>query len=256
MEIENPYPMDRARIEAYLASHAGNDGGNPSSGLWICGIEFGGDFDPPEAGSQPELEPNHWSEEHLKRYPDSVKAQYHQKAAKFLVALEQIRQDPSRRPILDGWRDYVANRLYTRGGASFKLNLFPFSSPTVKASGWWEAYGTRFCFKNKGEYFEACRELRFKFLRENRDKYNPRIILGTGKTHLKDFASAFGFKSAESQSVRLSGGGSTRECYLLRQNASTMVVCPFFGGRYGINSDVLILELAKLVSSEEKRLLG
>lgn len=238
------------QMNAYLASFTGIDGGNPRGPIWICGIEYGGEFDAPGEDLKPEIEPAAWGPAFRAKHPRYYKWPYHQKVAKLLVSLRRLRTDPAKEPDLDSWRLYMATELYDRAGDSFKLNLFPFSSPRVQTAGWDEAYRLLPGIDSKAAYYNLCRGVRFRFLEKLRGTFQPRVIVGTGKGFQEDFASAFGFAGKNFEEVMLQHDGSTRVCFLYRDGSCTLIVCPFLGGPYGLSSDGLIRELAKLIHRE------
>lgn len=240
-------------ISAFLASYAGIDGGNPGAPVWICGIEHGGAFD--DAQLLPELKPGAWTDEFKSKH--NFRAwQYPQKAAKFLVALRSRQADPTAVPTVEGWYDYRETELYVEGGDHFKLNLFPLAAPSVSSPGWETAYARCPELKNRETYRTNCRAVRFEFLRGIRNKYRPRIVVGTGKTLKNDFALAFGFSEVPPRAFTITDGIHDRECFAYEGDGCTLIVSPFFGGRYGVSSDGLLTDLAKHVADElAKRLI-
>ena len=234
----------------YLASYRGIDGGNPAAAVWICGIEHGGDSDKDIADLSPELEPGYWTEKFKNDTPKFSTWPYHQWVAKLMVALRRHEQGLQLEVNLDGWREYLRDELYALTGDTFKLNLFPLQSPRVNDHKWRDAYGARLGLTRKSEYLELCRGARFSFLRNLRGRHKPRIIVGTGKTCRDDFVSAFGFHGIIPEVVQLHADGATRENFIYRDDGTTLIVCPFFGGRFGLGRNALIWELAKQIHDE------
>ena len=180
-------------IDAFIASYAGIDGGNPKASIWICGIEHGGDFESLEMPLKPERTLSSWDDDFRKKYPKYHTWQYHRKVAKLMVALRGLQDEPTSLSLrVDACRQYLKDELYVAGGESFKLNLFPLSSPSVNSSKWQEFYSEHLGFESKDFYYKRCRDVRFPFLKKMRDEFRPHIILGTGKTFKCDFADAFG----------------------------------------------------------------
>jgi transcriptional activator of eps genes len=237
-------------LDNYLASYTGIDGGNPHAAIWICGIEHGGDIDALDGPLIPEPEPGGWTEKFRRTHPDFQKWQYHQKVAKLLISLRVLESDPSATPALskDVYRAYMADELYVQGGQSFKLNLFPFSSPSVCSPKWEEAYRAHDALRDKHAYYNRCEEIRFPFLKAIREQYDPKLVLCTGVTFRAQFAKAFGF-SSETKSFAISNGsGSSRQCHRYEDGRASLIVTPFFGGPYGINSNALIIDLARAIA--------
>lgn len=233
---------DPNALNNFLASWTGCDGGNPQAKIWICGIEHGGACEP-DTPLLKECEPGAWDKTFKATHPDFRTWQYHQKVAKLMVAIERLRKHPRTDRLAENYRTYMEERLYVRGGDTFKSNLFPFSSPSTSSSDWEQAY-TSVLGMTRNEYGAFCRQDRFSFLAEQRQKYAPRVVIGTGKTYRDDFARAFGFLTVSSEPFSI----GSRVCWRYKDQRSTLIVTPFFGGRYGMNSDGLLEELAKEVA--------
>ena len=236
------------QLEGFIGSFSGCDGGNPQNphNVWVCGIEPGGKPERIES-LMPELTPACWDEQFRRAHSDWPRWQYHRKVSKLLVALQSLKQERGKTPVLDGWKEYMETRLYAKDGDCFKLNLFPFSSPTVSSKDW-SAYAPITGGMSKKEYYEMCRGQRFKFFRTQREKYSPAVIIGTSTVFERDFVDAFGFGGIEVKTQTLKDEqGRQRRCCSRTDGTSTLIVTPFFGGRYGINSNGLLIELAKWI---------
>ncbi|MDA8384151.1 MAG: hypothetical protein M0037_14055 [Betaproteobacteria bacterium] len=233
-------------FDRFLASWSGVDGGNPSADVWICGIEHGGSLDP-VTDLDPVPEPASWTDDFKKQNPKFQTWQYNQKAAKLLVALNSLQRDLGQQPSLEGWKPYMAEKLYVRDGESFKLNLFPLASPKVDSAEWNLVYAQHPALRDKGAYRERCRKVRFPFFKDMRHHYKPKIIVGTGKTFRDDFARAFGFHGLGERRP-IGAGQRQRECLVYGDHGSTLVVTPFFGGRYGLNGDDHLVALSRLLA--------
>lgn len=243
--------MRKKRVDEFLASYSGMDGGNPNAPIWVCGIESGGKFESLEKSLNPDSKWSSWDAEFKSNHPRYSTWQYHRKVAKLMVALDQLENYPESPPVLgrDKWKQYMEDKLYVDGGENFKLNLFPLSSPRVGAPEWETEYSKHLDIQSKSAYYKRCNEVRFPFLRELRAKFNPEIILGTGKTFKNCFASAFGFDK-EQDHKEINDGAHILECYMYSDGNGLLIVSPFFGGRYGVNSNGLLIELAKLIKNE------
>lgn len=160
---------------------------------------------------------------------------------------------PHAQPDLTAYRAHMESELYAEDGDSFKLNLFPLPSPSVTSSAWGAAYRSHGRLGNKAAYYEHCRKVRCPTLRELRHRYRPRVIVGTGKTFRDDFAAAFGFEGEPRQIDISSPNGATRTLSRYSDQGTLLYVTPFFGGRYGLNSNALLVELARTIETGEKR---
>ena len=244
---------DGDKIRDYLASYRGIDGGNPNAPVWICGIEHGGKSDKGVPDLSAESNPGSWTEQFKQKFKDFSTWPYHQKVAKLMVALRRNHPGSDQHDSVDGWRKYLAEELYVLEGETFKLNLFPLASPRDNDDKWFDDYGARIGMTIKDEYRELCRGARFDFLRRLREHHRPRLVLGTGRMYRNDFANAFGFSGTRPEQMDIRFGNASRECFVYRDEDGTLVVCPFFGGRNGVNSHGLIWELSRLLRLELER---
>jgi transcriptional activator of eps genes len=238
-------------LDRYLASWAGVDGGNPGAPIWLCGIEHGGTPPFEVVELVPESEPRFWTNtfkaEHGKK--EICSWPYHQKAAKLLIAVEELQKDVRLMPSFENWQQYVWNKLYVQRGNNFKMNLFPLQAPSLSE---WPRIYREMGIQNKHDYRQRCRGKRFSFFSEMRRAYKPKVIIGTGITAHADFVRAFGFESSpRAEPTSISDGVRFRKCFIYKDSETTLIVSPFLGyRRYEVNSDELIRSLAKLVADQ------
>lgn len=234
-------------FDRFIASFAGIDGGNRHADLWICGIEHGGELEKPGSLLEPERRPGSWTQTFKEKPTDFYRWQYHQKVAKLLIALDALSNAPAATPDISpqAYRPFMADKLYAKDGQNFKLNLFPLASPSVNSEAWRQAYRGHPYLEEKSSYYGRCREKRFPFLRRLRAKYRPNVVIGTGITFKEDFAKAFGFEGPPEELALEPRQSSTRSYFRYEDATGVLYVTPFFGGRYGLNSNALIVELAR-----------
>lgn len=242
--------ISKEDFERLIGSWLGCDGGNPDARVWICGIEHGGGFDDIKElvteKSLKSIEEAFWDKEFREKNPKYSTWPYNQKVAKLMLAINQYCYSSNGQPIcLDGYKEYMENMLYTKSGDSFKLNLFPFSSPSVSDSRWRDSYTIESLCGNRDEYRKLCSQKRFVEFSKLRDERKPKVIIGTGITQSDNFLKAFGFRQYQkSEQWELS---HNRKCHVYKDDSGALVVSPFFGGRYGMNRDRLLIELAEKV---------
>ncbi len=238
--------ISKVDFDSLIESWLGCDGGNRKANIWICGIEYGGGFDDIKElitkESSKRIEDRFWDNEFRERHPNYSAWPYHQKVAKFMLAVSQSHDEL--RISVENYKDYMREKLYTENGDSFKLNLFPFSSPSVSDPRWKENYQT-IC-TNRDEYYDRCRRKRFTKFSNLRKEHRPKVIIGTGITHNNYFLEAFGFR--QDHEYKMWELSHNRRCRIYEDDLGVLVVSPFFGGRYGMNRDGLLIELAKQVA--------
>lgn len=246
-------PSDE-QIKAWLASYSGVDGGDPHAPVWVCGIEHGGECEPLADPLVPEMCPGAWTDDYKRSHPDYPKWQYNQKVAKLLVAVRALHEHGHVDPHIAGWREYIRDDLYAVRDdiriPSFKLNLFPLSSRSVEDRDWADAYGAHASLRDKAAYRELCRKGgRFEFLRAQRARFRPKVVIGTGITFSDDFALAFGFNGSREEFEIRDGRQNQRRCHRHADATGVLIVTPFFGGRHGVNSNGLLVDLAQHVAN-------
>lgn len=250
--------VSKEDLEAYLSSWAGCDGGNPK-GIWICGIEYGGEvanlreaIGHYEESSRDSAVPAGWNDAYREKYKgEYLTWRYHQKVAKLMLALRAFEGGENADiSAMSNFRDYMRNELYRSDGETFKLNLYPLSSPSVNSPKWNSAYHSNPILSSKSGYYDLCSGARFDFLRNKRKKIKPRLIIATGKSAQLQFVQAFGFDRDKCHSVFVETPSARRECCIYQDADSTLLVTPFLGGRHGLNSNKLLLELARIIRTE------
>lgn len=207
--------------------------GEPTAKVWVCGIEPGGEA----------IDLKKWPSSKGPRYRNNspeqdgncqnTKWRYDQRVAKLLSAIKLLERadTPPPNDLLENWQHYNSHQIYRKGGSSFKLNLFSLPKPSDAS---WPYSGI-----TKAEYHVLCMQYRFAFLKELKEKYRPKVIIGTGLMHQQSFFEAFGFKAGAKPS--LVGCLKTFSAY---DGETTLLVCPFFGRPM---SNLKMIELAKKV---------
>jgi hypothetical protein len=238
---EEANPMANKAFEKWAAGFSGCDGGNPNGSIWICGIEFGLGHDLTQlrrnihcvdASRPPSLEDADWSECELRSFPS---LQYNCKALKLLCALDG--RYTSHREF------YHAERCFRRDSNYFKLNLYPIGFRNTSDRNWTEWHAEETGLENRSEYLRWCHEHRFQAMRDWVDQFKPKLIICTGKTRCFEFFSAFG---AQWESRHTDETTGKQIVYSTANAGKTFVaVIYFLGGRYGLNSDLQILDTGR-----------
>lgn len=224
------------QIKPWACSFSGCDGGNPEADTWLCGIEW---------GLKPSAENEYY--ERLKvqmqsgaipvktsnfDWKDSISYPY---GVGFAKLYQAIQQQP-----LESYRTVEQ----FCGKELFKLNLYPIAFNST-ADDLWHKHGfdATTGFASKYLFNHWCFFNRFPFYAELRKQYQPKLIICTGVNYLKDFlmffAGADGVETIQSEVISISDT-EKRTLYWSKVGRSLLVVVPFFSGRFGLNSNVLL----------------
>lgn len=213
--------------------------GNLKSELWICGIEYGGDDD---LSFEMEAITTCWNDRYLEDNSDYYKWQYDRKVAKIYCCYYGIETSD--------YEGYMKDELYRADKNSLKMNLYPISFSNTDEDKWSHKHYKKTGFPNKTIYRAWCMVYRFGYLRKLLDAYQPKVLICTGTSYALDFKLAFAprDKLFEDSSFK-KGKFYQHKCITFKNGKTNIVIAPFLGGRYGVNSDEGLKELAKYVRS-------
>jgi len=237
----------KGKIKEWASSLSGCDGGNIKADTWLCGIEWGGGSvegyyetqlrQEIEKGAGPvNLKSFDWN--------DSLTYKYGLSFAKLYTAIngEEV-------------EDYAKVTELT-GCELFKLNLYPIAFDSTDHDLWHKNKLDEITgFKSKLIFNTWCLFNRFPAFAKLRKEHKPKLIIGTGVDYLRDFLMFFG--AAECVSNLHSGkieadseaNKYDRTFYWVHLDGGTLlVVIPFFSGRYGLNSNVLLQKMGERIS--------
>lgn len=193
------------KVENFLLSSVGFDGGDLGSpekqSIWLCGIEWGLGYNNIEdlkntlcnyIPLKNIIENNKNFFAGIEDLYDNIKYPYNRNAIKILSHMI----DYAHKPYYNG--DYKKfNNDFKPFGKNetgfFKMNLLPISFPNTRDTDKRNKTAQALGFKDYDDYIKEC-ESRFKLLKDLKDKYQPKIIICTGKTFEK-FKTAFGIKN-------------------------------------------------------------
>lgn len=233
-------------VKNWICSFSGCDGGNIQADIWLCGIEWG-------AGSEIGY--------YDKELPDEIKKGAVASGSKIYNWKESLTY-PYGRSFAKLYKsikgesveDYksVSN---LPGDEIFKLNLYPiaFDSTDPKL---WHQYGLSKItgFEDKNTFNTWCFFNRLPYFHKIADQHKPKLIIGTGIDYIRDFLMAFGgingidelnVYTIEPQSVK---NNTIRKYYWVKiSEHTTLVVIPFFSGKYGLNSNYLLQEMGERI---------
>lgn len=233
------------RFSQWASGFSGCDGGDlgspASPSIWVCGIEWGGDFS------------YKWLEEELDTYynqsspgkgydspQDNLAYPYNINTMKLLCAINGME--------CSEYKNFALEQKPFVSGSSgyFKMNLYPIRFKGASPDKWSIWINSLTGFSNKKEYQDWCRKNRFVLFRELVKKHEPKLILCFGKTYLTDFKAAFchGDEKWHHETIE------NRSLSFARNKNTLIAVCPFPTSRYGLNSNSLLRSFGRRISEE------
>lgn len=220
------------------------DGGDPGSteapSVWLLGLEPGWSL-ADEAGaeaSSPE------AEERLKAYSINLQLgwPFNRNAFKLLTAVEGGSPDDYRE-FAQRVRPFALNsKGYLKG------NLFPVPFNNVGA---WDAAATEMTgFTTKDEYQSWVRAVRFPILKSWIERCRPRLLIGSGISHLADFLAIAGADETPA-TFQFDVNGHTKRVFVGKNGVVPVVIVPHLsGGIHSLNSNEAITQTAAIIRSE------
>ncbi len=231
----------RRRVEdeaRFLETCDGGDPGTPDHpSIWVLGIEPGWSLADSVAAEQEDIE----RDRHRDQYSIELQLRwpYNRNAFKLLAALDGT-------PVEDYAPFAERARPFERGSTGyFKGNLFP--EPFNKVGSWDNEAIKKTGFATKSEYREWHRIVRFSVMRTWIEKCKPKLVIGTGLTHLHDFMAITGTDDAP-PARHFEVNGHSKRLHVATSGAVPVAVVPHLsGGSYGLNSDEATRIAASLI---------
>lgn len=241
------------KFKEWACSFSGCDGGDPSSPIWLCGIEWGFPNDQGQAVDEFETRKMQFYTEELTA--EIAKGAY--QPGEYQYFLPERWQYPFVRNfgkligVISGMSVYELEQIKTASERwnIFHMNLYPIKFPN-ESDELWQKYGLPNVtgLQSKQIYRTWCLLRRFPWMAEQVKKHQPRLIIGTGIGYLTDFIVCCGGSGIvdDIHCERLVGdennsGNSSRTLYWTKVSSqTTLAVVPFMTSRFGLNSNVLI----------------
>jgi hypothetical protein len=236
----------------WACSLSGCDGGNKSAETWLCGIEWGGgSYDSgiyykenlPNEISKGSFTPS----DTLFDWKDSVTYPYGRSFAKLYAAIQG--ED------INNYKELAENKWV--GSELFKLNLYPIAFDSTDESLWHEYKLDEITGFDEKHLFQTwCFMNRFPAFAKLRQENNPKLIICTGVSYLRDFFMCFGGGQEESGLIEYdeievlseSNKKIKRRYYWVKlSKRTTLVVIPFFSGSSGLNSNQLLQDMGGII---------
>ena len=222
----------KADFQRWATGYSGFDGGNPRGPIWFCGIEYGGGEDRPHFGFDVDVtEPGSISADETLQF---IGHPYNSNAVKLYSAI--LGDEPGK------YKDIArSRRVFGKDSDLFKLNLYPLSFHTDNDDLWEEWHFEKTGLPTKSLYRAWCQVHRFARFTAWTRQHAPKLVIGTGLSHEKDFIMAFNgadtiFKPADAITVETISEKSLK-WLPINDGRTILAIVPFLGGPYGLNSD-------------------
>lgn len=220
------------------------DGGDPGSikepSVWLLGIEPGWSL-ADDSGAE---EPGPEAEERLRAYSIDLQLQwpFNRNAFKLLAAVEGGSPEDYREFAKRAQPFALDSKGYLKG------NLFPV--PFNNVGAWDEAATEMTGFTTKDEYQSWVREVRFPVLERWIELCRPRLLIGSGISHLADFLEIAGADEAP-DSFRFEVNGHSKRVFISKSGVVPVAIVPHLsGGIHSLNSNQSIAQTAAIIRSE------
>lgn len=220
------------------------DGGDPGStkepSVWILGIEPGWSL----ADEATAEVPSSVAEERLKAYSIDLQLEwpFNRNAFKLLAAIEG--EAP------DDYREFArrAQPFAFNSKGYLKGNLFPV--PFNNVGAWDDAATEMTGFTTKDEYQSWVRTVRFPFLKDWIERCRPRLLIGSGISHLADFLAIARADETPSE-FQFEVNGHSKRVFIGKNGLVPIAIVPHLsGGIHSLNSNQSIAQTAAIIRSE------
>lgn len=222
----------------FLQTCEGGDPGSPDQpSIWVLGIEPGWSL--ADAAADEKADPDREAQVEAYSIEQQLTWRYNCKAFQLLAEMNGV-------PLADYVQFAHEARPFERGSKGyFKANLFPEPFNNV---GEWDAAATGATgFNSKADYRNWLRSARFNVLKKWIQKCHPKVVIGTGLTHLHDFMAITG-TNEEPAAHRFEVNGHSKRMHVSTAGIVPMAVVPHFtGGSHGLNSDESVRVAAQTI---------
>lgn len=245
-------------FEQWATRFSGCDGGNPDGGYWFCGIEWSEDYS--ESDLKRYLEKDVFQgdadlpepfENTQEGYEKVLRERYNQNALKIYSAIKfnDFNQYENLRK-KEGFTPFSA------GSDLFKLNLYPIGFNADENKRWREEYFYALTgLASKTLYRAWCQAHRFPVFRAAVVKYRPKVIIGTSRNYLDEYAMAFaGEGHAYFEATKQLGEHEEIiqerkiNWTLIDDGQTLLVVTPFLGGPRGLSSNKQLQHVGEFIA--------
>ncbi len=218
------------RLDDYRFDGPGDIGSAEKPSTWLCGIEFGD-----SENTNPALVAEEgFSVEKQWGYPGG----YNRKAHKLLCCIEGY-------PIREAFEFAKERSIFASPDCGYMLtNLFPENCLTVDT--WSAEAQERTGFASKADYIAYVRNVCFKTMRAQVKEHRPKLFIGVGVTHERDFVSIASEPEIKCELAEFKVGNHTKRIRLY-PGETPLAVVPHLTSAGGLNSNESIEMTGKII---------
>lgn len=214
----------KTEVYDFLTAYSGYNGGDIGSperpAIWCCGIEWGSENSTLETVKD-YFNSKEWQDiQGFEEEGENAQGYYDRVVCKLLCAING--------QAVENYKSFAKEqRVWMKGAKTgyFKMNLYPLWFKNTDPSLWDKRLAEFLSLKDKWEYLDWCRQHRFPKINEMARKYQPKLVIGFGLTHEKDFNLAFsdGYKPFNRQPIN----DKLVVRWKCNENGTFIVVLPF-----------------------------
>lgn len=224
-------------LDDWACSYSGCDGGDPSSDIWLCGIEWGYE-------KATEIERQNYYKNIL---PEEIKAGEHKLNINYNFFTDESLNFPFNlafAKLYSAVKNGSVSEYKKNEGTILKLNLLPIAFREDNELLWGESLISATGFNAKSDFIAYMNTLnRFVKITEN---YKPKLIICIGNGYQNNFVKGFfgnneiklGYQAIKPESSNKNQ--NNRYIYYARHIDTLLVVTPFSTSSNGLNSDHLL----------------
>ena len=223
----------------WAVSYSGIDGGNISGSTWFCGIENGGEQKEGSLIFTPQTLPPYVDHDVRKNFKNF---QYNWKMLKLYSTILGFSAKEYK-------KTYQDTRTFDQGSDTFKMNLYPIGFKNESDGLWSEWMFKTTGFPSKPLYQAWCQLNRFPAIKSWVESNDPKMIICTGSTYLREFLMAFsGYEHlfADINESKLTKGSLFWR--VINDGKTILFITPFLG-QGGLKSDAQIEECGLEIKS-------
>jgi hypothetical protein len=243
-------------FENWVCSYSGCEGGNINGQLWFCGIEWGGGAKADWLRKAVDGGPvkSIGALDSKKDFDEQLTYQFDQKLLKIYATL--CGSTTANFKAVATERGYLS-----KSGQIFKMNLYPVPFGNTNEDLWSHGHYEITGMPTKSMYKGFCQAKRFPLIHGWVREHNPKVIICAGQTLYMEYVMAYcGYEAAYDVAKHLNTIDIVENRKVrwaqINDDKTLLVVTPFFGNAYGLNSDAQLEDVGRQIRRIGDQLCG